>query len=280
MNIYVDELVSDNAVSSPVRRRLLDTFNRDERRPSFIEPYQPSSDIFPLPRVAPESIESAVLDPRGDENQHTNYVIPIKHFPKRAGSWPVDHKLTWRETEDFVRQMFPNLEPTSNAKNRNIDFQRVVIYPGWSQSIEVKLTSGHYHSAPGMIRSSTEQLNAMLNYKNSKYIKQMVPSLYCVCSIDFLKMELETKTVRKKRGDSYVIMNQPVHSRAQWYITIWWVPVYDLTHFAIINTQRQGAFSGRQIDVRERVKEYLAYLRSDEYHIDPDSAWIDRDFRS
>jgi len=250
------------SILSSLRRRL---FNDNSYSPITVEPYPHENGIFPISRYHPQSIEHHVLDPRGDENQHTNYIIPVRHYPKRAGSWIVRDKMTFSDAEQFIINYFSEDEhgankivETNRHPNRHIDLQR--IENDFCQSIEVKLTSGHYKTAPGMIRSSPAQLHALLHYQNFPFLKQMIPSLYAIVSCDKLKMKLEPEP--KPEGFEHIVFTKP-----HWYATVWFIPVYDEDDFLILNTLRQGV--DPITHERPPPRTLLAYLRHDGRRIDP-----------
>jgi len=239
----------DQQAVATVRRRLF--INKSVN--TVVEPYPVANSVFPLPYYPPQSIEHLVLDARGDANQHTNYIIPIRNYPKRAGTWLVDKKFTFMDAEMFIMEYFKrghnmNIHPTSITQNRNIDLQR--IENDFCQSIEVKLTSGHYKTAPGIIRSSVQQLDAMLNYQHDDFKPQLVPSLYAIVSCDFLKFH----NVANKK----------------WYATVWFIPVYYETDFLVFNTLNQG----RDIDGnRLPPRQLQAFLRQHERRNDRQKAY-------
>jgi len=251
--LFLDELVHATSGSysrDTSRRRLFDPEfefhgSRGSRAP--VANRELNNYVFPISLTPPISIEHFTVDARGDETQHSTYLIPIATFPKRAGSWLLTNKLTFEAAELFVMRMFPdtwdegygNIFKTNDNKNRNIDLQRVT--HEFSQSIEVKLTSGFYHRAPGIIKSSIQQLQALLKYKNNPNLPQLIPSLYAIVSDDYLK--------------------DPVTGRSNRYATVWFIPVYNEDDFVVLKTARQAFDGTREIDVRPRVKEHTAYTR-------------------
>jgi len=153
--------------------------------------------------------ENVSTETRSFGANNTHYVVP-KINAVLLGRIAVDKEYTWKEVEDKTEQLF-SLKKTDTSKTRNIDFWKTKKIKGkdYQQGVEVKKTTGCIKRPPVFIRSSKQQIEALLNQDNLSY--RFFPSIYIVVSVDF-------------------------NQQRKWILTYWCYPVKSIDDFMLFNT--------------------------------------------
>lgn len=150
-------------------------------------------------------------NPKGHGSNNTHYVIP-KFDAVFGGRSAFPKSPTWEDVEAEAARIW-NLDKTSQAKTRNIDYWRTWQQgpATYKQACEVKKTTGCFERQPVFIRSSQQQLEALTTLR-ALTPGQIGPSIYIVGSCDFDQII---------RG---------------WFITWWFIPAAAMEDFIIFNT--------------------------------------------